>query len=100
VVLEIHDCTDHADGSFDSFSLEGERGGSDIDGTTITFITEGTPEVMQRAARYGGLLPPHRQGRVMAVARLLRDQGFQVVIENTMGWPLNYNAYATRRTAA
>jgi hypothetical protein len=102
VVLEIHDCIDSSPGET-MFDFEGERGGPDLDGHSISFISDAAsvlPQAEKFAAAFGGLRPPHAEGRVMAVARLLRDKGFRVVLECTMGVPLNYNAYAVRPPAA
>jgi hypothetical protein len=44
----------------------------------------------------GMVPPPQDDGRVMAVARMLRDAGFSVVIECSFGLPVNYSVYATR----
>eukprot|EP00882_Tetradesmus_deserticola_P008698 GHRQ01009172.1.p1 GENE.GHRQ01009172.1~~GHRQ01009172.1.p1 ORF type:complete len:425 (+),score=86.47 GHRQ01009172.1:136-1410(+) len=73
---------------------------SDIDGDWISFWprdlpsrdTRGRP-LMQAAA------PPRHDGRVMAVARMLKGLGFKVVVECCMllqGVPVNYNVYARR----
>jgi hypothetical protein len=40
--------------------------------------------------------PPRDEGRVMAIARMLRDLGFRVVVECPFGLPLNYSVYARR----
>jgi hypothetical protein len=45
------------------------------------------------------LPPPRDEGRVMVVAMLLRDQGFRVVVECSLGLPLNYSVYGVRHAS-
>lgn len=42
------------------------------------------------------LPPPRDEGRVMVIARMLRDLGFTVVIECSLGLPMNYTVYGVR----
>lgn len=43
------------------------------------------------------LPPPRDEGRVMVVAKLLQQQGFRVVIECSLGLPMNYTVYGVRQ---
>jgi hypothetical protein len=43
------------------------------------------------------LPPPRDHGRVMVVAKLLQQQGFKVVIECSLGLPMNYTVYGVRQ---
>jgi hypothetical protein len=100
VVMEIHDCIDQSSGEakFD-FEFQAERGGG-IDGSSIVFQDDFralSPAAAKRARAFGGLLPPLTDGRVMEAAKLLRDKGFKVVLDCSMGIPMNYNAYAMRQ---
>ncbi|KAF6264767.1 S-adenosyl-L-methionine-dependent methyltransferase [Scenedesmus sp. NREL 46B-D3] len=73
---------------------------ADIDGHWISFLPRSLPShdargrpVMQAAA------PPRHDGRVMAVARMLKGLGFKVVVDCCMlaeGVPVNHNVYALR----
>lgn len=87
--------------------LPGPRTAKDIDGVRISYHplpikppgaepSQMDPAVLAALAQTQ-LPPPRDEGRVMAVARLLRDQGFTVVMECPLGLPLNYTVYAVRQ---
>jgi hypothetical protein len=109
VVVEVHDCsaaaTESAERTTAAHPQPSASSVSDIDGHWISFLhgnalptgaADDSSSAGQSAVPPAALRP---DGRVMAVARLLKGLGFRVVIECSMileGAPSSYNVYARR----
>jgi hypothetical protein len=111
VVVEVHDCSTAATESAEFTTAAHPQPSaifvSDIDDHWISFVRGGalptgaaddsSSSAGQAAVQPAA--PPRPDGRVMAVARLLKGLGFRVVIERSMvlaGAPSSYNVYARR----
>jgi hypothetical protein len=123
VVVEVHDCCEAAAQIMADIALTLPPTTlsqtladpvSDIDGHWISFVPGDLPTHCSTAAGTGGAsiagpgqpamqlqpaVPPRPDGRVVAVARMLKELGLRVVIECCMileGAPSSYNVYARR----